>query len=1049
MAFELLAAGKANGDFSALTSDSGHTFSGDVTGLYIENGEIRGNAAAAGEKIQVVGYTTSSDTNQAYELTYRKDSNVVSLMWWLFGGADLTDCYGVRVRIESDGNSTFNLWRLASGGNTLLESSVNNSTGTGNDYVIRINHTAAGVEVKRDGSQVLSSNDTTYSPDGKVIGFRVDDTWAANTGLQVQRLWQEVVDTEAPVITVPGPNPLNLAIGDTYTEPTATWVDNVDGSGNVTNIGGDTVDTNTVGIYNVTYDYTDNQGNAATQVVLVVEVFEPVNIPKTYTTGVYPIEITATALNGTTQVINSTMTVEQPEPPVMPADSSGNINEGITAAGTYAATSGTAPITYTLSGADAGSLSINSSTAVVTFNTAPDFETKTTYAFTVTATNGEGSDAQNVVLNIQNVVEIAPVINSGSSSLEYVREAASYSDPSWTWDDDVVSAQSGTWSGDTVDTNTPGVYSRTFSATNAIGTTQESYTVIVIAAANVMSAYRSAVSGKVDTRYVFGNDPGNVPAVPGTPTVSYLSDTSLRVNWVDNSNDETGFEIQRSLDGATGWTTIATTAADVTSYDDTGLTVDTQYYYRVRAVNANGESAWSNVASGTTTVPSGTSDYPLEIIQPRAGLTTENRFYKQYPGIEYNVRLGVIGGVYKTFVFSLPTAPSGMTIDSATGEITWPNPVTSGSPHAVTARVVDSEGTQQEVSWTVTVTTSGFKFIDSVSGNDSNDGSLGSPWASMSKISDSSAGDFLYFRTGSYSSPAGSNSLDGDTESLVWMAYPGETPNFNFAAGDYFISNGTNRIYIDGLTIDVNNNSQERAFSYVGGEHNVTFRRNTFSNITGGVGNNPAFVYASKGGRQGDYAVFQDNNCSNGTTDGYAYLAYTNKNVLIEDNVVDNMPYAFSPKDGNGLWYIRGNTTTNISVNSIALQGFDSDGYGRGPQVYEYNNLQNNSGTNCISMAGWIQAGAPVYIRRNTVRGDIYNFIDDAGDGPFTYSKNVIINERSGLTDRIRHDNGEFGTVIYDDNVTGGAADGIVDASGNLQGSYRTAYLGTHGHEVS
>ena len=539
------------------------------------------------------------------------------------------------------------------------------------------------------------------------------------------------------------------------------------------------------------------------------------------------------------------------------------------------------------------------------------------------------------------------------------------------------------------------------------------------------------------------------PEAPSGASANYLTVNSLTLNWTLNSTTETSVEIEQSADGSTGWSQVRSLPTGTTTTVIDNLTPDTVYYFRVIASNANGSSSPSNVATGTTTAPNpgGTADYPLEIIQPRAGLTTENRFYKAYPGIEYNVRLGVIGGLYTTFIFSLPTAPSGMTINSVTGEITWPSPSVSPDPYNVTARVVDSEGSQQEVSWTVTVTTAGFKFIDSVSGNDSNDGSLGAPWASMAKIPDSSAGDFLYFRTGSYSSAAGSTNVDGDTASLVWMAYPGESPSFNFGAGYYWFSNGTDRIYIDGLTIDVNNNSNERAFAYVGGEHNVTFRRNTFSNVTGAIGNNPAFVFASKGGRQGDYAVFQDNNCSNGVSDGYAYLAYTNKNVLVEDNVVDGMPFAFSPKDGNGLWYVRGNTTTNITNSSIALQGYDSDGYGRGPQVYEYNNFHNSSG-NCLSLSGWIQAGAPVYMRRNTIRGDIYNFIDDAGDGPFTYSKNVIINERSGLTDRIRHDNGEFGVVVYDNNLTGGAADNIVDASGNLQGSYRTTYLGTHGHEV-
>ncbi len=78
-------------------------------------------------------------------------------------------------------------------------------------------------------------------------------------------------DTEKPVVTLTGPATVNLDEGDTYTEQGATWTDNVDGSGAAT-VGGDTVDTNTPGVYVITYDYTDSAGNAADQVIRTVTV---------------------------------------------------------------------------------------------------------------------------------------------------------------------------------------------------------------------------------------------------------------------------------------------------------------------------------------------------------------------------------------------------------------------------------------------------------------------------------------------------------------------------------------------------------------------------------------------------------------------------------------------------------------------------------------------------------------------------------------------------------------------------------------------------------
>ncbi|KQT17511.1 pectate lyase [Chryseobacterium sp. Leaf404] len=80
----------------------------------------------------------------------------------------------------------------------------------------------------------------------------------------------------------------------------------------------------------------------------------------------------------------------------------------------------------------------------------------------------------------------------------------------------------------------------------------------------------------------------------GTPAAS-----SLTVNWSDNSNNETNFILERSPNG-TAWTVIATLPANSTSYDETGLTPNTQYYYRVKAVNATDSSVYTSNASVTT-----------------------------------------------------------------------------------------------------------------------------------------------------------------------------------------------------------------------------------------------------------------------------------------------------------------------------------------------------------------------------------------------------------------------------------------------------------------
>jgi hypothetical protein len=71
-------------------------------------------------------------------------------------------------------------------------------------------------------------------------------------------------------------------------------------------------------------------------------------------------------------------------------------------------------------------------------------------------------------------------------------------------------------------------------------------------------------------------------------------------SWKDNANNETGFTAQDSKNNFAAVLSTGTVNANVTSITDTGLARRTQYWFRVRASNAAGTSAWSNVVSLTT-----------------------------------------------------------------------------------------------------------------------------------------------------------------------------------------------------------------------------------------------------------------------------------------------------------------------------------------------------------------------------------------------------------------------------------------------------------------
>lgn len=94
---------------------------------------------------------------------------------------------------------------------------------------------------------------------------------------------------------------------------------------------------------------------------------------------------------------------------------------------------------------------------------------------------------------------------------------------------------------------------------------------------------------------------------PDNLLVSTFSTSELRLNWDDNSPDETKFEIYRRQSG-TGqpMAYLAEVGANVTSYANTGLPSGTKFYYQVRAITPSGTSAFTDgtlATSAAFTIP--------------------------------------------------------------------------------------------------------------------------------------------------------------------------------------------------------------------------------------------------------------------------------------------------------------------------------------------------------------------------------------------------------------------------------------------------------------
>jgi hypothetical protein len=113
-------------------------------------------------------------------------------------------------------------------------------------------------------------------------------------------------------------------------------------------------------------------------------------------------------------------------------------------------------------------------------------------------------------------------------------------------------------------------------------------------AVNVSSLMINPNSGQAKT------DPP--PTAPSNLSAAAVPPTQVNLTWVDNSDDETQFYIERTVLGSSNWKQIGTTAANLTSYSSTDLSCGTTYRYRVRAYRSSDGalSDYSNTADGTT-----------------------------------------------------------------------------------------------------------------------------------------------------------------------------------------------------------------------------------------------------------------------------------------------------------------------------------------------------------------------------------------------------------------------------------------------------------------
>lgn len=92
---------------------------------------------------------------------------------------------------------------------------------------------------------------------------------------------------------------------------------------------------------------------------------------------------------------------------------------------------------------------------------------------------------------------------------------------------------------------------------------------------------------------------------PSNLTTEATSQSAIQLTWTDNTSGEAGFQVWRSKTGPTGTFALrTTTGANVKKWRDTGLTPETQYCYKVVAVDGGGTALSDfSATSCATTAP--------------------------------------------------------------------------------------------------------------------------------------------------------------------------------------------------------------------------------------------------------------------------------------------------------------------------------------------------------------------------------------------------------------------------------------------------------------
>ena len=221
--------------------------------------------------------------------------------------------------------------------------------------------------------------------------------------------------------------------------------------------------------------------------------------------------------------------------------------------------------------------------------------------------------------------------------------------------------------------------------------------------------------------------PGGLKAPSGAGS-SAFSATQVDVTWEDNSQNETGFDVQRSPGPAGTFVPVGAAAANAVTYRDQGLAPLSQYCYRVRAMRSSAGttafSAFSNTTCATTPPPPPASASDARAVASTStGVSlswTDNswnedgfRIYRSSDGTTWTLA-GTVGANAASWVTDLPVCYRVVAFNAG-GEAPASNVACAIPAQASAAKALPASPTSVTVSWTdASPNESGFRIYRSV-----------------------------------------------------------------------------------------------------------------------------------------------------------------------------------------------------------------------------------------------------------------------------------------------------------------------------------------------